>query len=37
LARPMTLVERAKEDIHSAERDCELIEKLRAQLQKTDM
>src|SRR5262245_52157322 len=32
----MKLVERAKEDIYFAERDRELIEKLKAQLQKTD-
>jgi hypothetical protein len=32
----MKLVERAKEDIYFAERDRELIEKLKAQLQKAD-
>lgn len=32
----MKLVERAKEDIYFAERDRELIEKLRAQLQKVE-
>jgi hypothetical protein len=32
----MKLVERAKEDIYFAQRDRELIEKLKAQLQKTD-
>ncbi len=32
----MRLVERAKEDIYFAERDRELLEKLRAQLQKVD-
>ena len=32
----MKLVERAKEDIYFAERDRELLEKLRAQLQKVD-
>jgi Transcription factor zinc-finger len=32
----MKLVERAKEDIYFAERDRELIEKLRGQLQKVD-
>ena len=32
----MKLVERAKEDIYFAQRDRELIEKLKAQLHKTD-
>ena len=32
----MKLAERAKEDIYFAERDRELIEKLKAQLQKAD-
>ena len=32
----MKLLERAKEDIYFAERDRELIEKLKAQLQKAD-
>ncbi|HEY7166198.1 MAG TPA: zf-TFIIB domain-containing protein [Candidatus Binatia bacterium] len=32
----MTLLERAKEDIYFAERDRELIEKLRAQLQRVE-
>ena len=32
----MKLAERAKEDIYFAERDRELIEKLKAQLQRTD-
>ena len=32
----MKLVERAKEDIYFAQRDRELIEKLKAQLQKVE-
>jgi len=32
----MRLVERAKEDIYFAERDRELLEKLRGQLRKVD-